>query len=100
MSSFAGAHQVFNKQLAAPGVAELLVRVDHSRMAVGNRLTLLTDKAILLGFDTDEELTAENALELQGGESYSEDSIIFSSLRFVNLVADETPHVRGIIWGN
>ena len=100
MSSFAGAHQVFNKQLAVPGVAEMLVEVDRTRMSVGTRLTVLTDLDVLIGFDAPGELTTENALELQGGESYSEDGIIFSSLRFVNLVSAETPRVRGILWGN
>lgn len=100
MSSFAGAHQVFNKQLATPGVAETLMEVDRAKMSYGQKLTILTDKAVLIGFDTTEELTTENALELQGGEGYSEEGIIFSSLRFVNLDADESPRVRGIVWGN
>ena len=100
MSSFSGAHQVFNKQLAASGVAETLVEVDRTRMSVATRLTVLTDLDVLIGFDLRGELTTENALELQGGESYSEDSVIFSSLRFVNLVSEETPRVRGILWGN
>ena len=91
---------MFNKQLAASGVAETLVEVDRTRMSVATRLTVLTDLDVLIGFDLRGELTTENALELQGGESYSEDSVIFSSLRFVNLVSEETPRVRGILWGN
>lgn len=100
MSSFAGSHQVFNKQLATPGAAEMLVQVDRAKMSFAQKLTVLTDKDVLIGFDTTEELTTENALELQGGESYSEEGIIFSSLRFVNLDEGEAPRVRGIIWGN
>lgn len=91
---------MFNKQLAAAGVAEELVRVDRSKMSFGHRLTVMADKGILLGFDTTGELIPGNALELQSGESYSEEGIIFSSLRFVNIVLGETPKVRGIIWGN
>jgi hypothetical protein len=100
MPSLYGAHQVFNRQLAAAGQAETLARVDRSRMSFGHRLTVTTDKGILIGFDASGELTPDDALELQAGESYSEDGVIFSSLRFVNLVTGETPRVRGIIWGN
>ena len=96
----ATAYQVFNKTLAAAGVAEDLVVIDHNLMGSAWKITIVTDKAVYILIDKEETPTEANSLELDEGDSYSDDNIsITRGLRFLNVTTGETPHVRGILWG-
>lgn len=74
--------------------------VDKNRMEQATKVSLITDRAVLLLFDSDDAPAEGLSFELSAGESYYDDDILINGkIRFVNKYAGETPRVRGIVWG-
>lgn len=94
------AHKTFNKTLAVAGEVEDLVVIRTDNMTEANKLSLITNRDIIVAFDR-ADCTLDSGLEILAGEGYYDDDItITDSITFVNKNPGERPRVRGIVWGN
>jgi len=91
-------NQAINQQLAVAGVAE---NINVTGMEEWRKITIVTDLAVYIAFDIGIAVapTAANGLELGPGESYSDEGVRVTRLRFINVVGGQQPRLRGIMWG-